>query len=72
MLPSVLARQLQTGIGNYVEATFPMTNEPFRGSMKKFIEIKDALYHEPYFTVRMPFRSYEGENKFFESIHSKY
>ena len=72
MLPSVLARQLQTGIGDYVEATFPMTNEPFRGSMKKFIKTKDALYHEPYFTVRMPFRTYEGENKFFETIHSKY
>ena len=72
MLPSILARQLQTGIGDYVEATFPMTNEPFRGSINKFINTKDALYHEPYFTVRMPFRTYEGENNFFESIHSKY
>ena len=34
MLPAILARQLQTGIGDYIEATFPMTNEPFRGSMK--------------------------------------
>ncbi|MBP1564436.1 MAG: DEAD/DEAH box helicase [Oscillospiraceae bacterium] len=72
MLPSILARQLQTGIGDYIEATFPMTNEPFRGSMNKFINTKDALYHEPYFTVRMPFRTYEGENNFFEAIHSKY
>lgn len=72
MLPSILARQLQTGIGDYIEATFPMTNEPFRGSMKRFIDTKDALYHEPYFTVRMPFRTYEGENNFFEAIHSPY
>ncbi|MBR6598960.1 MAG: DEAD/DEAH box helicase, partial [Oscillospiraceae bacterium] len=72
MLPSVLARQLQTGIEDYIEATFPMTNGPFRGSLKKFINTNDAIYHEPYFTVRMPFRTYEGENNFFEAIHSKY
>ena len=72
MLPSILARQLQTGIGDYIEATFPMTNEPFRGSMKKFIDTKDAVYHSPFFTVRMPFRTYDGENNFFEAIHSKY
>ncbi len=72
MLPAILARQLQTGIGDYIEATFPMTNEPFRGSMKNFINTTDAIYHNPYFTVRMPFRSYDGENNFFEAIHSKY
>ena len=72
MLPSILARQLQTGIGDYIEATFPMTNEPFRGSIKKFIDTKDAVYHSPFFTVRMPFRTYTGDNNFFEAIHSKY
>lgn len=54
MLPSILARQLQTGIEDYIEATFPMTNGPFRGSLKKFINTNDTIYHEPYFTVRMP------------------
>ena len=29
MLPSILAKQLQQGIEDYVETTFPMTNEPF-------------------------------------------
>ena len=39
VLPSILARQLQTGIGDYVEATFPMTNEPFRGSINHGIPV---------------------------------
>ena len=26
MLPSILAKQLQKGIGDYIETTFPMTN----------------------------------------------
>jgi len=72
ILPSILARQLQTGIEDYIETTFPMTNAPFRDSIKNFINTKDAIYHEPYFTVRMPFRTYTGANNFFESIHSKY
>lgn len=31
MLPSILAKQLEKGIGDYIETTFPMTNEPFKG-----------------------------------------
>ena len=34
MLPSILAKQLQKGIGGYIETTFPMTNEPFKGSVQ--------------------------------------
>ncbi len=33
MLPSILAKQLEKGIGDYIETTFPMTNEPFKGSI---------------------------------------
>ena len=32
MLPSILAKQLEKGIGDYIETTFPMTNAPFKGS----------------------------------------
>lgn len=40
MLPSILAKQLQKGIGDYIETTFPMTNEPFKGSVEKLRETK--------------------------------
>jgi hypothetical protein len=29
MLPSILAKQLEKGIGDYVETTFPMINEQY-------------------------------------------
>ena len=29
MLLSIFAKQLQKGIGNYIETTFPMINEPY-------------------------------------------
>lgn len=57
MLPSILARQLQTGIKDYIETTFPMTNEPFIGSLDRFANTEDALYHEPYINISMPFRT---------------
>ena len=72
MLPSILANQLQKGIGDYLETTFPMTNDPFRGSIQKMLETKDSLYHEPYVSVRLPFRVADEMPTFFEAIHPQY
>ena len=72
MLPSILAKQLEKGIGDYIETTFPMTNAPFRGSIKKMLETKDSVYHEPYVSVRLPFRVAEQMPTCFEAIHPAY
>lgn len=72
MLPSILAKQLQKGIGDYIETTFPMTNEPFKGSLTKMIAQKGSIYHEPYVAVRLPFRVAEEMPTCFEAIHPKY
>lgn len=47
MLPSILAKQLQKGIGDYIATTFPMTNEPFKDSVEKMLANKGSVYHEP-------------------------
>lgn len=72
MLPSILAKQLQKGIGDYIETTFPMTNTPFRGSITKMLATKDSVYHEPYVSVRLPFRVAEEMPSCFEAIHPAY
>lgn len=72
MLPSVLAKQLQKGLGDYIETTFPMTNAPFRGSVRKMLDTKDSVYHEPYVSVRLPFRVAEEMPDCFEAIHPAY
>ena len=72
MIPSILAKQLQRGIGDYIETTFPMTNEPFRGSIQKMLATKDSVYHEPYVSVRLPFRVAEQMPTCFEAIHPAY
>jgi DEAD/DEAH box helicase domain-containing protein len=72
MLPSILAKQLEKGIGDYIETTFPMTNEPFKGSVQKMLATKDSVYHEPYVSVRLPFRVAEKMPTCFEAIHPAY
>lgn len=72
MLPSILAKQLEKGIGDYIETTFPMTNAPFKGSVHNMLETKDSVYHEPYVSVRLPFRVAETMSSCFEAIHPAY
>ena len=72
MLPSILAKQLQKGIGDYIETTFPMTNEPFKGSVQNLLATKDSVYHEPYIAVRLPFRVASEMPTCFNAINSEY
>lgn len=72
MLPSILAKQLQNGIGDYIDTTFPMTNGPFKGSVRRMIDQNDSVYHEPYIAVRLPFRVADEMPADFEAIHPKY
>ncbi len=37
MIPSVVAKQLKTGLVNYVQTTFPFANEPFRSSFSRYL-----------------------------------
>ena len=72
MLPSILAKQLEKGIGDYIETTFPMTNEPFKGSVQNMLVTKGSVYHEPYVAVRLPFRVADEMPTCFEAIHPTY
>ncbi|WP_051621960.1 DEAD/DEAH box helicase [Ruminobacter sp. RM87] len=72
MLPSILAKQLEKGIRNYIETSFPMSNAPFKGSIRNMLQTKDSVYHEPYVSVRLPFRVAETMPTCFKSIHPAY
>lgn len=72
MIPSVLATQFREGLTDYVEKTFPVTSPIFEGSIRRFLEKKDAFFHEPFISVKLPFRVAEHGNERFEAIHSDY
>jgi len=72
MLPSILAQQLHQGLNDYIETTFPMTTPYFKGSLHRLLDTKEAIFHEPYFTIRLPFRISENNKDNFESIQMPY
>lgn len=72
MLPSILARQYQEGLIDYIDTSFPITNPIFKGSIRNMLNTKDAVFHEPYVAVRLPFRVYEGNKSLFEAIHQPF
>ena len=72
MIPSVLATQFREGLTDYVETTFPVTSPVFEGSIRHFLEKKDAFFHEPFVSVKLPFRVAEHGNERFDAIHSDY
>ena len=72
MLPSILAKQLEKGIGDYIQTTFPMTNAPFKGSLEEMLGTPDSVYHEPYLTVRLPFRVAEEMPTCFEGVKPEF
>jgi DEAD/DEAH box helicase domain-containing protein len=73
MIPSVLAMQLQEGLCDYIETTFPMSNYAFKGSVTKMLNTKNSVFREPYVAVRLPFRIADDNDIIkFEAIHQKY
>lgn len=72
MLPSILARQLQVALADYVETTFPITNPVFSGSIRRAVEQEGFLFHEPYVAVRLPFRVLDEARDVFRAVRPEF
>lgn len=55
MIPSVIARQLQRGVEDFLLTTFPVTNPFFAGTLEKLISTPGMLFRGPYLSVKLPF-----------------
>lgn len=70
MIPVILAQHIASGLADYVETTFPMTNKPFRGSIKRFAQQTGTLVQNPFVSIKLPFRTAGRHAKFpFTSLH---
>ena len=72
MIPSVLAGQIQSGLKDYIDTTFPITNLVFKNSLRNMLSEPKKVFHEPYVAVRLPFRVADGAENIFQSIHPVY
>ena len=65
MLPSILARQVRTGIEDHLRASFAPSTKSFDRLIEDFIETPGALIKGPWITLEMPFRQAEADAEFF-------
>ena len=72
MIPPVMAHQLQKGFADYLDATFPFANEPFRSSFARFVGDGSSFMRQPYLSVRLPFRKAQAMPACFEAVQLKF
>lgn len=72
MIPSIMAARFREGLKDYMETSYPIASPVFEQSLSEFLSRKDAFFHEPYVSVKLPFRVATHGNERFEAIHSDY
>src|SRR5579863_1419065 len=55
MIPSVIARQIQRGVEDFLLTTFPITNPFFAGALEKLLATPGMLFRGPYLSIKLPF-----------------
>lgn len=68
MTPSVLARQVEEGVADFLRTTFPSTNPFFHGIVDRLISRPGELFKGPYVSVRLPFRPGERGARAFNAF----
>jgi len=75
MLPSLLAREVQTGLKQFLTVGFEPSDQLFAGVMERFTEQESRWMKGPYVQLGLPFRvGSKGKNYFkeFETEHPGY
>jgi DEAD/DEAH box helicase domain-containing protein len=56
MIPSVLTSQIRRGVEDFLQTTFPPSNQFFHGLLDRLIAKDGGLFRGPYLSVKLPFR----------------
>ncbi|MGD0128851.1 MAG: DEAD/DEAH box helicase [Terriglobia bacterium] len=65
MIPSVIARQVERGVNDFLRTTFPITNPFFAGALEKLLATPGMLFRGPYLSLRLPFVNAENVRRLF-------
>ena len=68
MLPSLLVRQVQSAIREYMHTTFPISNPAFEYSIDTLFDDTDTMYLEPFIRLNLPFRPGQMREGLFETL----
>lgn len=69
MIPSVLSKQIEKGIKDFLSTTFHITTPFFHGMLEQFLEAPGTVFKGPYVSINLPFRqSEESARHFFPEV----
>ena len=72
MIPSVIARQVQQGVKDFLRTTFPIATPHFRHLLDSLVERENGLFQGPYLSIHLPFRQGQGGKDFFPDVPLKF
>jgi DEAD/DEAH box helicase domain-containing protein len=72
MLPSLLAREVQNGLKQFLTSGFEPSDQLFAGVIQRFTEDEARWMKGPYVQVGLPFRTGRQGKKFFENFETEH
>jgi len=72
MLPSLLTRDIQTGLRQYLLFAYEPTDMFFKGIMERFLDREGSWMKGPYVQVGLPFRPGAHGRKYFDTFETVY
>lgn len=72
MLPSILSREIKTGIRRFLQSTFPCSTPLFSASLEQLFTEKEGMFKGPYYSMRLPFCPDESTREYFGAIRYPY
>src|SRR4051794_36544696 len=72
MLPALLARDIQTGLKQFLVSAFEPADAFSHGLMSRFVEEEDAWLKGPYVQLGLPFSLGRSGRKFFADFETRF
>ena len=72
MLPSLLARDIQQGLQQFLVTGFEPSDDFLHGLMQRFVDDKSGWLKGPYLQVGLPFTSGSAGRKFFNAFETEF
>ncbi|MCF8030612.1 MAG: hypothetical protein K9K39_06925, partial [Desulfohalobiaceae bacterium] len=67
MIPSILSRQINQGLQDFLATSFHSTNPHFHGMLQRFLEKEGNFDKGPYVSLQLPFQRGRNQN-FFQHV----
>ncbi len=68
MLPSVLSRQIEQGVKDFLRTTFQVTTPFFHGVVDQLLDREEGVFKGPYLSLQLPFLRHQPKERPFPDV----